>query len=161
MGVKVVEKLFFECDKKMLRLIAGKKQFCAMPLIAASFVAAKRSFSRRFAESRRHTYSYLRNFDRSWSSRRCFWRRLRDVWAISGSHYLPRSRRRRSVSCDRVNVSKPKLRNFDQLLGLPGHLEWSFWRQQHVISSKYDGVGVWSLPSATKQRSRSRRCKQM
>ena len=93
-----------------------------MPSIVVSFVAAKRSFSRRFAESRRHTYSYLRNFDRSWSSRRCFGRRLRDVWAISGSHYLPRSRRRRSVSCDRVNVNKPKLRNFERPLGLLGQL---------------------------------------
>ena len=31
--------------------------------------------------------------------------------------------RRRSVSCDRVNVNKPKLRNFDRPLGLPGHLQ--------------------------------------
>ena len=102
----------------------SRKKQCAMPSIAASFVAAKKRFSRRFATfawSRRHTFSYLRNFDRSWSSRRCCWRRLHAVWAISGSCHQPRSRRR-SVSCDRVNVNKPKLRNFDRPLGLPGHL---------------------------------------
>ena len=93
-----------------------------MPSITASFVAAKRSFSRRFAWSRRHKFSYLQNFDRSWLSRRCFWCRLCAVWAISGSRHQPRSRRR-SVSCDRVNVNKPKLRHFDRPLGLPGHLQ--------------------------------------
>ena len=31
--------------------------------------------------------------------------------------------RRRSVSCDRVNVNKPKLWNFDRPLVLPGHLQ--------------------------------------
>ena len=35
--------------------------------IAASFVAAKRSYSRHFAWSRRHKFSYLWNFDQSWS----------------------------------------------------------------------------------------------
>ena len=88
--------------------------------------------------------------------RRCFRRRQRAVWAISGSRHQPRSRRR-SVSCDRVNVNKPKLRNFDQPLGLPGHLQWSFRRRQRVISSKYDGTGAWQLPlpSAAEQQSRS------
>ena len=103
-----------------------KKKQCAMLLIASSFVAAKQSFSRRFAWSRRHKFLYLRNFDRSWSSRRCFWRRLRAVWAISGSRHQPRSRCR-SISCERVNVNNPKLWNFDRPLGLPGHLQWSFY----------------------------------
>ena len=97
-----------------------------MPSIATSFVAAKRSISRRFPWSRRHKLPYLRNFDRSWSFRRCFWRRLRAVCAIIGSRHQPQSRRR-SISCDRVNVNKPKLRNFDHSLGLPGHLQWSFY----------------------------------
>ena len=60
--------------------------------------------------------------------RRSFWCRQRAVWAISWSRHQPRSRRRR-VSCNRVNVNKPKLRNFDRPLGLPGHLQWSFWRR--------------------------------
>ena len=131
-----------------------------MPSIAPSFVAAKRSFSRRFAWSRRHKFSYLRNFDRSWSSPAIFWCRQRAVWAISGSRHQPRSRRR-SVSCDRVNVNKPKLWNFDRPLGLPGHFQWIFLRRQGVISSTYDGAGAWQLPlpSAAEQRSRSHRRK--
>ena len=72
-----------------------------------------------------HKFSYLWNFNRSWSSRRCFWRRLRAVWVISRSRQKPQSRRR-SVSCDRVNIHKTKLRNFDRPLRLPGHLQWSF-----------------------------------
>ena len=146
--------------QKPSRVITGKKR-CAMPSIAASFVAAKRSFSRRLASSHRHKFSYLQNFDRSWSSRRCFWRWLRAFWAIAGSRHQPRSRRR-SVSCDRVNVNKPKLWNFNRPLELPGHLQRSFWRRQRVISSKYDSAGAWQLPlpSATEQQSRSRRGKQ-
>ena len=62
----------------------------------------------------------------------------------------PRSRRR-SVSCDRVNVNKPKLQNFDRPLGLPGHLQSRFLRRQRVISSKYDSAGEWQLPSAAEQ----------
>ena len=158
-GVKIVAKLSVECENKSpLRVIAGKKQ-CAMPSIAASFVAAKRSFSRRFAWSRRHKFSYLRNFHRFWSSRRCFWCWLRAVWAISGSRPQLRSRHR-SVSCDRVDVSKPKLRNFDRPLGLPGHHQWSFWRRQRAISSKYDGAGARQLPPVTEQHSWSCRRKQ-
>ena len=124
--------------------------------IAASFIAAKR----RFAWSRRHKFSYLWNFDRSWSSWRCIWHRLRAVWAISGSRHQRRSRRR-SVSCDRVNVNKPKLRNFDRPLGLPGQLQWNCLRRQRVISLKYDSAGAWQLPlsSAAEQKSRSRRRK--
>ena len=102
-----------------------------------------RSRTRHSAWFRRHKFSYLLNFDRSGSSRRCFWRRLRAVWAISRS-------RRRSFSCDRVNVNKPKLRNFDRPLGLPGHLQSSFLHRQSVISSKY-GAGAWQLPSAAEQ----------
>ena len=145
------EIIFRMWKQKPLPVIAGKKQ-CAMPSIAAAFVAGKRSFSRRFAWFRRHKFSYLRNFDRSWSSRRCFWRRLCAVWVISRSRQKPRSRRR-SVSCDRVNVNKPKLRNFDRPLGLPGHLQSCFLRRQRVISSKYDSEGAWQLPlpSATEQ----------
>ena len=79
-----------------------------------------------FAWFRRHTFSYLHNFNRSWSSRRCFWHRLRAVWAISRNHHQPRSRRL-SVSCDRVNVNKPKLRNSDRPLGLPGHFQSRFY----------------------------------
>ena len=118
---------------------AQEKKQCAMPSIAVAFVTGKRSFSRRFAWFHRHTFSYLRNFDRSWSSRRCFWCRLHAVCAISKS-------RRQSVSCDRVNVNKPKLRNFDRPLGLPDHLQSSVLRRQRVISSKYDGAGAWQLP---------------
>ena len=130
----------------------SRKKKCTKSPIAAAFVAAIRSFSTRSAWSYRHKFSYLQNFDRSWSSRRCFWRRLHAVWAIFGSCHQPRSRRR-SVSCDRVNVNKPKLWNFDRLLGLPGHLQWTFWRRQHVISSKYDSAGTWQLllPSAAEQ----------
>ena len=106
--------------------------------------SSKKSFSRRFASSRRHKFSYFRNFYRSWSSRRCFWRRLRAVWAISWSRHQPRSCGR-SVSCDRVNVNKPKLRNFNRPLGLPSHLQWNFWHRQRVISSKYNGAGAWSI----------------
>ena len=47
---------------------------------------------------------------------------------------------------DRVNVNKPKLRNFDRPLGLPGHLQSRFLCRQRVISSKYDGAGAWQLP---------------
>ena len=144
-------------EQKPLQVITGKKQ-CAMPSIAASFVAAKRSFSRRFAWSRRHKFPYMRNFDRSWSFRRCFWRWLSAVWAISRSRHQSRSRRQ-SVSFNRVN--KLKLWNFDPPLGLPGHFQWSFWCRQRVISLKYDGVGAWQLPlpSAAEQKSRSRRRK--
>ena len=112
-----------------------------MPSITASFVAAKRRFSRRLAWSHGHKFSYLQNFDWSWLSRRRFWRRLRAVWMIARSRHQLRSRQR-SVSCDRVNVNKPKLRNFERPLGLPGHLQWSFWRLQRVISSKYDSAGA-------------------
>ena len=129
-----------------------------MPSISASFVAAKRSFSRRFAWFRRHEFSYLQNFDRSWSSRRCFWHWFHAVWAISRSRQKPRSRHR-SVSCDRVNVNKPKFRNFDWPLGLPGHLQSSFLHQQHVISSKYDGAGAWQLPLPSVAEQQSRSCK--
>ena len=67
-GVKVVEKLFFKCvNKSRCQWLQEKKQ-CAMPSIAAAFVAAKRSFFRRFAWSHRHKFSYLQNFNRSWSS---------------------------------------------------------------------------------------------
>ena len=86
---------------------------------------SNKKFSRCFAWSRRRKFSYLRNFDRSWSSRRCFWRRLRAIWAISGSRHWPRSRRL-SITCNRVNINKPKLRNFDRPLGFPGHLQWRF-----------------------------------
>ena len=59
--------------------------------------------------------------------RRCFWRQQRAVWAISRSRHLPRSRRQSIfISCNRVNVNKPKLWNFDQQLGLPGHLSEVF-----------------------------------
>ena len=46
--VKVVEKSFFECETKAVASDSRKKR-CAIPLIAVSFVAAKISFSRRFA----------------------------------------------------------------------------------------------------------------
>ena len=132
-GGQVCREIIFRMWKqKPLRVIAGKKR-CAMPSIVTSFIAANKSFFRRLAWSHRHTFSYLRNFDRSWSSRRCFWRRQRAVWAIAGSRHQPRSRWR-SVSCDRVNINNPKLRNFDRPLGLAGHLEWSFWCRQRVIS---------------------------
>ena len=144
--------------QKPLPVIVGTKQ-CAMPSIAAAFISGKRSFMRRLAWFRRHKFRIhiyihkykfnilinLRNFDRSWSSRRCFWHRLRAVWAISRSRQKPRSCRR-SVSCDCVNVNKPKFRNFDRPLGLPGHLQSNFLHRQRVISSKYDGAGAWQLP---------------
>ena len=68
---------------------------------------------------------------------------------------------RRSVSYNRVNVTKPELWNFNRLLALPGHLQRNFWRRQRVISSKYDGAGAWQLPlpSAAEQQSWSRRHK--
>ena len=97
-----------------------------MPSIAASFVAAKRSFSRRFACSRRHKFSYLRNFDRSWSLPAMFFDVGNVPFELSGSRHQPWSRRR-SVSCDRVNVNNPKLRNFDRPLWLPGHLQCIFY----------------------------------
>ena len=99
----------------------SRKKLCAMPSIAASFVAAKRSFSRRFACFRRHKFWFLRK-----------------IISIDPGHpgdafyggYVPFERspeatisRHRSVSCDRVNINKPKLRNFDRPLGLPGHLQ--------------------------------------
>ena len=111
-GSRSSRNYFFECENKSRCEIAEKKQ-CAMPSIA-----------RRFAWSRRHKFSYLRTFDRDWSSRWCFWRRLCAVWGISGSRHQRRSCRQR-VSCDRVNVNKPKLRNFDRPLELPGHLQWN------------------------------------
>ena len=135
------EIIFRMWKQKPLQVIAGKKQ-CAMPSIAALFVIGKRRFLRRFAWSHWHKFSYLQNFDRSWSSQRCFLCRLRAVWAISRSRHQPRSRRR-SVSCDRVKVNKPKLWNFDWPLGLPGHLQLSFWCRQRVISSKYDSADAW------------------
>ena len=109
--------------------------------IAASFVAAKKSFSRRFAWSRRHNFRICGISIDPGHRRWCFWRGQRAVWAISRSRHQLRSRRR-SIICDRVNVNKPKLRNFDRPLGLPGHLQWSFWRRHRVISSKYDGAGL-------------------
>ena len=45
-----------------------------------------------------------------------FWRRLRAVWAISGSRHQPR-RRRQSVNCDLANVNKRKLWRFDRRYG--------------------------------------------
>ena len=110
------EIIFRMWKQKPLPVIAGKKQ-CAMPSIAAFFVAGKRSFLRCFAWSHRHKFSYLRNFDRSWSSRRCFLLWLRAVWVIFGSHHQPRSRRR-SVNCDRVNVNKPKLQTCESVAPL-------------------------------------------
>ena len=130
-----------------------------MPSIAASFVAAKRIFFRNamldLVGINLRICGISIHPGHCW---RCFWRRQRAVWAISGSRHQPRSRRR-SVSCDRVNVNKPKLRNFDRPLGLPVHLQWSLWRRQRVISSKYDGVGARQLPlpSAVEQQSRSHR----
>ena len=132
-----------------------------MPSIAVSFVAAKRNFSRRdvllhLVGINFRVCGILIDLD---NSRRFFWRRLCAVWAISGSRHQPRSRCR-SISCDRVNINKPKLRNFDRPLGFRGQLQWSFWCRQR-ISSKYDGAGAWQLPlpSATEQQSRSRRRK--
>ena len=124
-GSRSLRNYFSNVKTKAVVSDRRKKKF-AMPSIAASFVAEKRSFSRRFAWFRRHKFSYLRNFDRSWSSRWCFWRRLRAVWAISRRRQKPWSRRR-NVSCNLVNVNKPKLRNFDRPLGLPGHLQSSFF----------------------------------
>ena len=63
------------------------------------------------------------------------------IWATSGSRRQPWS-----VSCDLVNINKRILRNFDRPLGLPGHRRRCFWWQQHVISLKNDGVGLWKLP---------------
>ena len=83
--------------------------------IGASFVAAKRSFSRYFAWSRINFRTCGISIDPG-HRRRCFWRRQRAVWAISRSRHQPRGRRR-SISCNRVNVNRPKLRNFDRPLG--------------------------------------------
>ena len=102
------EIIFRRWEQKPLRVIVGKKNRCAMLSIVASFVAAKRSFSRRFAWSRRHTFSHLRNFDRSWSSLRCFWCWLSAIWAISGSCHQLLSRRW-CVSCNLVNVKKKQI----------------------------------------------------
>ena len=107
-GVKLlnfVEKLFFVGENKSHYEWLWAKNQCAMPSIAASFLAAKEVF-----------WDVLLDFvgihfcfcgisidpDLSW---RCFWRQLRAVWAISGSRHQPRIRRR-SVSCDLVNVNK-------------------------------------------------------
>ena len=125
-GSKSSRNYFWNVKTKAVASDSKKSKQCAMPSIAASFVAAKRSFSRCFAWSDRHKFSYLRNCDRSWSSRRCFWRRLHAVWAISENRHKPRSRRR-SVSCDRVNVNKHKLQNFNRPLGLPGHFSEVFY----------------------------------
>ena len=125
-GTRLLRNYLSNVKTKAIASDRRQKTF-TMPSIAASFVAGKGSFLRHFAWFRRHKFSYLQNFDRSWSSRRCFWRWLRAVWAFSIS-------RRGSVSCDHVNVNKPNLQNFDRLLGLPGHLQSSFLRRLHVIS---------------------------
>ena len=122
----------------------SRKKAVCNAVNGGSGVAAKRSFSRRFAWSRKHKFLYLRKFDRPGLSRWCFWRRPCAIWTISGSRHQPRSRRR-SVSCNLLNVNKHKLQNFDRPLGLSDHLQWSFWCRQHVISSKYDGASVWQL----------------
>ena len=118
-----------------------------MPSSATSFVVAKRSYSRCIAWSRRHKFSYLRNFDPC-HRRRCFWRRQHAVWTISGSRHQSRSRRRSyrqpwNNSRDRAYVNWRKcgrytryLRNFDGPLGLSGRRRQCFWRRQYVISSK-------------------------
>ena len=131
-----------------------------MPSIAASFVAAKEIFRDALLDLVGINFRICGISIDPGHRWRCFRRRQRAVWAISGSRHQPRSRRR-SVSCDRVKVNKPKLWNFDRPLGLPGYLQWSFRRRQRVISSKYDGAGAWQLPlpSAAEQQSRSHRRK--
>ena len=126
------EIIFRMWKQKPLPVIAGKKTVCKA-VNRGVVRSSKKMFSRCFAWSRMHKLSYLRNFDWSWSFQRCF-----------NVGYVPFERspeaanqlrsRRQSVMCDRVNVNKPKLQNFDRLLGLPGHLQWSFWFQQRVIS---------------------------
>ena len=74
----------------------------------------------------RHHFRICRISFKPGKSRRCFWRRLCAIWAISGSRHQPWSRRR-SISCNLVNVNLCKLRNFDRPLGLPDHLQWSFY----------------------------------
>ena len=122
------EIIFRMWKQKPLRVIAGNKTV-RNAVNRGVVCSSKKKFFKTFAWSHIHKLSYLRNFDRSWSSRRCFWCRLRAVLVISKSHHQLRSRWR-TVSCDRVNVNKPKLRNFDWPLGLSGHLQWSFWHRQ-------------------------------
>ena len=95
-----------------------------MPSIAPSFVAAKEVCRDIFLDLVGINFRIC-GIDPG-HRRRYFWRRQRAVWAISGNRHQPRSRRQ-SVRCDRVNVNKPKLRNFDRPLGLPGHLQWIFY----------------------------------
>ena len=125
----------------IFRMWKQKSKRCAMPSIVASYVAAKRNFRDALLDLVGINLRICGISIDPGNRRRCFWRRQRAVWAISGSCHQPRSRRR-SVSCDRVNVNKPKLQKFDRPLGLPGHLHGSIWRTQRVISLKYDGAGA-------------------
>ena len=66
-GSRSSRNYFSNVKTKAVASDSRKKKQCAMPSMVAAFVAAKRSFSRRFAWSRRNKLSYLRNFDQSWS----------------------------------------------------------------------------------------------
>ena len=92
-----------------------------MSTIAASFIAAKRRFRDDLLDLVGINFCICEISIDPGHRQRCFWSRQRAVWAISGSRHQPRTRRR-SVSCDRVNINKPKLQNFDRPFGLPGHL---------------------------------------
>ena len=66
--------------------------------------------------------------------------------------------RRRRVSCDRVNVNKPKLRNYDWLLGLPRHLQFLASTTCHLFEIRR--CGCVATAAAMEQQSQSHRCKQ-
>ena len=142
------EIIFRMWKQKQLPVIAGKKQ-CAMPLIAAAFVAAKEVF--------KDVLLYLV----------CINFRICGI-SIDPGHpgdvfdvgYVPferspkaancRCRQPRNNSCDRADVNRRKswwytwyLRNFDRPLGLSGRRWQCFWRRQRVISSKNDGASPW------------------
>ena len=130
------EIIFRMWKQKPLPVIAEKKTV-SNAVIRGIIRSSKKKFFETFCLIRRHTFSYLRNFDQSWSSLRCFDVGYMPFERSPEAANQPRSRRR-SVRFDRVNVNKPKLWNFDRPLELPDHLQWSFWRRQCVISSKYD-----------------------
>ena len=115
MGVRSSRSYLSNARTKAVASDRTKKKQCAMPSIAASFVRAKRNFQDVLLDLEGINFRIFGiSIDPGHPS---------DVFDVgSGSRHQARSRRR-SVSCDRVNVNKPKLRNFDRPLGLPGHLQ--------------------------------------
>ena len=121
-GSRSSRNYFSNVKTKAVASVGRKRKQCAMPSIAALFEAAKRSF-RDVLLDLVGIHFRICGFSIDPGH-------LGDVFDVgcvtferSPEAAISHRSRCRSVSCDRVNVNKPKLRNYNRPLGLPGHLQ--------------------------------------